>query len=90
MTQEDFGSTKSLFYLLARRSTRWTLALAEMAYWGETGVAFEEGRVLVFTCPHCGQNGFSQTDLYEHVTQEHSDLINSYEVVSYRHIFAAH
>lgn len=50
---------------------------SELFYSGE---AASSGQVQAFTCPFCGNLGYSEVTLYEHVNQEHSD--STVEVVS--------
>lgn len=45
---------------------------AELHYSGES-YSQEQSQSMAFTCPLCGKLGFSESQLFEHVTKTHSD-----------------
>ncbi|PAA86907.1 hypothetical protein BOX15_Mlig020381g3, partial [Macrostomum lignano] len=45
---------------------------------GESGSAADTGAVA-FTCPYCGNLGYSQSDLAEHVAGEHADASSGHQ-----------
>ena len=55
------------------------LCFLELFYGGES-LQFDHPSSYAFVCPHCGKLGFSETQLSEHVSSDHSAI--STEVVS--------
>ena len=57
-----------------------TLFFSSELFYGGESLQFDHPSSYAFVCPHCGKLGFSETQLSEHVSSDHSAV--STEVVS--------